>query len=398
MRRKKLPKNKKLHPPSLLASEEVLVTSLLQNYKNAEPAELAARIKESCIARGLVDRLPLNDKSDIPLLSAIYESFEDKQVRKAVKRALFKLKKRGLSPENFSSAGHTARSILKPPQKDKHEAYVGPIDAMGNRAVFMSLYRSIKGVDSVIGLVSDEYGIQQFLFGNFSKKRTIEMKGFLSEEAGPLVWTSLSHCTSIIESSYQHHLEIHSEPPADYLEVRPWLLEHTNLPDRPVIYNFISETSAPEETLTDSQLEKLFNHSLLESWLIDFKKLKPFIEEIQNIDESVIVLTDLQKSDQVRHIKERITRELFPDPMRGLWKHRFEEMAYVFFKLGEDEYSLLSLVAARIMGAHGTAVLGINPVIEFLIDRSHNFYMDAAKGYANKENAGDEPPARIILP
>jgi hypothetical protein len=395
---KKKSKKKRPARPSLLAPEEQAhITSLLQDFRNTDPAEIVAHVPDSRHAQFLIEILPLEHEDSIPLLVALKGVFNDKHVGKAVKRAVFKLKKRGIPTEAFYEEKSPAPTILKPVQKDSPAAYLGPLDSGGFRAIMISLPRSMKGADVGVGIVSDEQGIQQFLFTNFSKKRAKEMKDYLLQEVGLLVETSLSHAATILEDAYRRHQEHHSEAPQDYLELRPWLLENVSLLECPVIYNFMSEPSVSEGILTKSRVEKLFRHELARSWLIEFEPIKPFVEDIIKVDASPIVLTEAQKSTRITQIKAKALEVLFPVGKRELLMRRFEELAYIFFKLDEEEYAKLSLAAARIMGEQCT-VLRTNPVIEFLLDRSLDFYMDASKDRVDDEDQRADSSPSIILP
>ena len=397
MRPKKKSKKKKPAPPSLPVPEEALVISLLQDLEDSDPARIVEKLPDSRLARILVERLPLNDESTMHLLTAIHARFQDKQVHKAIKRVLFKLAKKGVEVEGFHTEKDSAPAVFMPAEREKPVAHLGPIDSNGFRAVLIELHRAMKGVDLGVGLISDEHGIQQFLFANFSKKRTKQMKEDLSRDVGPLVGTSLSHAATVLEKAYTRHTEIHSNPPAEYLELRPWLLENVSLLDRPIIYDSVPEDSVPEGAVIGSQLEKLFQHSLFESWVDDFESLKPFMEDILKLDDSPILLNDAQKADRAGEIKKKGIEELFPTPKRALLKNRLEEMAYLFFKLGDEESARLALAIALTAEQEDT-VLKPNPLIEFLFERSLNFYMDSAKMAAEEADTKDDASSGIILP
>lgn len=398
MRRNKKPKKMKPDHPSLLKSEETLVTSLLEDFKNADPAEIVARIPHSHLAGIFLERLPLDNEFPVPLLLALDEAFKDKKVHKLVKRILFKLKQKGVPIDESFPQRASHDTILTRTQREEPAAYIGPIaGTIGTRAVLILLQSAVKGYQAGIGLVSEVEGILQFLYGPFSKKRLKEIKGSLSQEAGPLVETSLSHAATILEIAYGRHMEVHSDAPSQYPELRPWLLENVTILDRPIIYDFVSEIPG-DGTLSDSQLGKLFAHNLMESWLIDFEDLKPFMENILKVEGSPIVLSDAQKADQIRQVKDKSIEELFPGPRRALLKHNLEEMAYFFFKLDQDEYSRVALTAARNLDEEDT-ILRKNMVIEFLLERSMQYYMDlAAEEGAEDEVLEPDDSPRIILP
>jgi hypothetical protein len=122
------------------------------------------------------------------------------------------------------------------------------------------------------------------------------------------------------------------------------------------------------------------------------------MEDILEVDESPIVLDDVQKADRIRDIKKKGMEELFPEAKRVLLKHRLEEMAYLFFKLGEEGPSHLALIAAAGVEQEET-VLKPNMLLEFLFDRSLHLYMDMAKGKDGKpEHHKKENESSIIVP
>jgi hypothetical protein len=398
MRRNKKPKKKKADHLSLSKSEETRVTSLIEDFKKVDPAEIAARIPNSQVAGIFLERLPLDNEFPVPLLLALDEAFKDKKIHKLIKRILFKLKQKGVPVDKVFPQRASHDTILTQTQKDEPAAYIGPIaGTMGSRAVLIVLQNAIKSYQAGIGLVSEAEGILQFLYGPFSKKRIREIKDSLSQEAGPLVKTSLPHAVTILEIAYRRHKELHSDAPSQYHELRPQLLEKTNLLERAIIYDIVSEI--PDDgILTDIQLEKLFGHNLMESWLIDFEDLKPFMEDILKVEGSPIVLSEAQKADQIRQIKDKSIEALFPGPERDRLKHNLEEMAYFFFRLDQNEYCTTALTAARNLDEEDT-ILRKNRIIDFLLERSMQYYMDLA-GETDAENEileTDDSP-RIILP
>ncbi len=397
MRRKTKTRKKPTSPPLLNQEQEALISTLLKEIDSTDPAEILARIPDSRCAQVLIDRLPLNDESTIPMLLTLRVGFKDKGVVKAIKRALFKLKRRGVSTEEFHTEEGDSSTILKPSQKDPPRCYVGTVDGAGLRTVVIIVHRGGKGLDVGLGVVSDQQGIQEFFYRNLSKRSAKEMEENFSREAGPLVETSLSHAATILEESYQRHLTLKSDVPADYLELRPWLLENAPVLARPVIYDCIPETSISDTILTDSQLMELFDHELMEFWLIELEALRPFMEDMFKVRESPIVLTEAQKSYRIREIKEKCMGEIFSPERRKLLKHRLEEMGYVFFKLGQEETAGVALAAAHAADQEST-ILKANPVIETLLERSLTFYTKAMEERDTEQSRERGESSPIILP
>jgi len=390
-------KAKKKPQTSLSQSEQRLLTSLFDKIQNSGPEEIVAAIPDSRCARIFVDRLPLKNPSAKPIIAAIIEKFQDKHTRKAVKRGLFRLKKMGIPIDDLQINIEDSTSILKPPPIEKPVCYIGPIlDMSGFRAILILIRSLGKGRRVGTGLVSDEKGIDSFLYVTFGTGKIREIMDDLSQNAGPLVETSLSHIATILEGAYRQHVRLHPEAPEHYLALRPWLLENATLVDRPVVYDVLSEEAVSDVMLTESQLEKLFQNKLMKSWLLDFEHIKPIIEEIKKVEESSIILTDAQKLQQERKIRDKCIKELFHENATNLLKCRFEEMAYMFFSLGEKDMSRLCLAAARSMDTKET-ILEANPVIDFIYERSLKFFLAASPEKSDRPSEQKEKAASPII-
>ena len=397
MRRKTKTRKKPTPPAPLNQEQEALISILLQKIWSIEPVELVARVPDSVCAQALINRLPLDDESPIPLLLALKARFEDKGVGKAIKSALFKLKRKGVSTEKFHTEAGDFSTALKPVPKEPPRCYVGSVDGTGSRAVVITVHRGGKGLDIGLGVVSDEKGIQEFFYRNLGRKSANVMKESFSREVKPLVDTSLAHTATILEESYQRHLTLKSDVPADYLELRPWLLENATFLTRPVVYDCLTETSISDSSLTDFQLMELFDNELMVFWFIEFKALRPFMEDIFKVRESPIVLTEAQKANRIREIKEECMGKLFSPEKRELLKRRLEEMGYVFLKLGEEETAGLALAAAHTVDMEST-ILKTNPVIEILLERSLRFYTRTMKEADPEQVKEESESSPIILP
>jgi hypothetical protein len=399
MAHKRKAKTKKpLQPTVLTPEEENSVISILEKCENTDPAEIVSKVPDQHLALALIERVCASEAPSVPLLVALKDGFSGKQVRKAVKRALFKLKQKGIPVEEFSKPDSPPPLIIPSPQEEAPSAFVGPVlNIFGSRAVFITHHITTKGMHLATGLASDEEGIHDFRYGPFSKKRTKEMKDVISGKAGPLVETSLSHAATILEHAYQRHVEKHPEIPSHYLALRPWLLNNSMILDRPAIYDLVTEGQVVHTPMTDSQLETLFQHKLMETWLIDFERLRPFVEETLKAEDSPIVLSSGQKSDQAKRIREKCMDELFGDAERALLKGRLEEMAFVFLKLEEEDFFQLCLNAARITGQEA-ALIQKNPFIELLVARSFDYYLNLIRAGAPEDpEPTDKSSSGIIL-
>ena len=191
------------------------------------------------------------------ILLGLRTLFHEKSVQKAIKKAAFRLRQKGIVlPEEQDSA----TPVLKTGKADESDipAYLGPIDGTGSRPVFVSVPQMPAGVDVAIGVVNDEEGIIEFAFTRHSKKRMKEIKEIFFSKLPNMVETTLSHAADVLERAYQAKGPGVSDSARAYLHFRPWLREHTSRIERPVVYHFLPPETISSDSLTESQLQRLF--------------------------------------------------------------------------------------------------------------------------------------------
>jgi hypothetical protein len=133
MASKKGSKKKRRNSSSPLSREEKCIVDTLQKeFVNMDPAEFIAKIPDSRVAKAFVEEMPVNDKV-IPFLSIIDKTFTEKGVKKAVKRARFKLRNNGFEVDGlFGEEIAAAPVALKGLSTEKSVAFIGPVDSTGS--------------------------------------------------------------------------------------------------------------------------------------------------------------------------------------------------------------------------------------------------------------------------
>jgi len=397
MKRKGKPKKRPATLPPLRAEEEGLVAQLIQEIRHGAPPDIVEKVPDPLCAQRLIASLP-SEEYVVPLLLALKERFQERNVNRAIRRAVFKLDKRGVSTDAFHADQAMASTILKPPEKERPLCYVGPVNGEGIRAVAVILHRGGKVFDAGFGIVSDKEGFQAFLFHRVSRKKAKELRDQFEGEAGPFVETSLAHGAAILEAAYQRQLSFKSPVPKDYLELRTRLLSHAALLEHPMIYDLIPESAVSGHGPTDAEIRDLLEDPLMESWLIELDAMRPFMEDMYRVNESPILLTPVQKSARIREIQDKCLAGIFTAEERKRLKGRLEEMAYIFLKIGQEETARVALAAAQTADQEVTT-LKTNPVIEVLLQRSLAFYHNATEEKVREQGSGKRDAASpIILP
>lgn len=397
MNKKRKIKKKKTRPlPQLSAEEKNLLDYLLSNLKKINLNKIKDQIHSQDFARTLIERLPADDEASVKVLMAIRDTFDSKDIQKAIRKAIFRLKRNGIDiPDQEEEKESTL--IFSKPESDEPRAYLGPIDGTGSRGVLIMLPQIPRDVDVGIGVTSSEAGITYFICDRCSKKRARELKDLFFQQTGKAVKTSLSHAATVMEHAYKKNELSTVESSGDYLKLRPWILENVSLLSRPAVSDFIRPEDHSEDILTESEIKRLLEHELMETWIITPENIQPVLEEIFSVEESPIIISEGQKKNRINEIKEKAVRDLFPNEERLRVKGDLEEMAYVFFKLGDEVMSHLSMATAYALDDQDS-IIRINPFLRVYLERSLDYFMDIMQENGEPEDDEDDLSPMIITP
>jgi hypothetical protein len=355
------------YSPSLLLSDEEqrLLDRLLEELEALAPAKLVDQIPSPALAEKLVENLPFHRRETPEIMAGIGSAFPQKAVQKALKKRRFKLKQEGVSLPDLKPEADPSFAITK----EIPVAYVGPIDGLGNRPVLITIPQSSSGVDLAMGVVNDTKGIIDFVYDRISRKKMKEIKEMFFSKVPHMVETSLAHATTVLEHAYLQEKENPGDPAGAYLRLRPWLLQNTKRLDRPAVSESIPLGAVSPGMVTETQIQRLLHHELMASWAMDPETLGALVEDITRAEESPIFISEAQRREHISRIKEEGLAKIFGDKERRILKDRLQEMAYVFFKMGEETIARLCVAASLSLDAKD-ALLKANTLLNALVDRS----------------------------
>ena len=146
------------------------------------------------------------------------------------------------------------------------------------------------------------------------------------------------------------------------------------------------------------QLEEIIS-SLKEKTdrLLRINKALSILEEISEVEESPIIVSEGQKIGRINEIKEKAVSDLYPESRRIRLREDLEEMAYVFYRLDEAEYARLSLLAAVALNEKDSSIKA-NPFLRFFIEHSLAYYIKMRKDNLDIGDMEDDSSSLIITP
>jgi hypothetical protein len=268
----------------------------------------------------------------------------DKDLVKAIKRALYKLRQKGVRWEEQATDKNPAFTPLKPLEP---EGYLSSIDSTGSRIIVLERPVPQRGLLVVFSIVSDREGIQQLTVSRFSKKEFKEfLKTNLSSADFPVIQAPGAYCLQLLKEAGTLTQSLSKTLPQGYGEVVRQFSDVTWDRPLPLIYQFIEEDEV--KGLLHLLKDSVYLHEIMpfSTWHLGELEVGKYAERITEAANSRIVLRPDQKEARINAIYRDALEELFPEEKRLLWKRRLEETAYVLLKTGRQDEARKTLSAA----------------------------------------------------
>lgn len=279
------------------------------------------------------------------LLLRMLEATQEKKIRKIIKRSLYRLKSKGVVPEEVFRGKE--RSILRPLQTEPREGFASGIDFLGQRLLCLVIPHPGRGLSVMRGLVSDGQGLVDFSRDEMTRKGFRTFFGEVQKENPfPMVEMDPFYVAFLFTQGYQLNIEKRKDPPQDYLSAKIEIEGIKKDYPRPLIYSYLQ---ADEISGDDRILRKggdLLKEDLFSSWRIEEEQIRLYADELWEAEESKIVLNPAQKEARFQGIYQKAMTDLFTGERKFIYQRRLEEMAYFLFKLGREEEAEISFSVA----------------------------------------------------
>ena len=279
------------------------------------------------------------------ILQRMLEGAEEKRVRKAIKRSLYRLRSKGIPVGQISQ--EKGRSILRPLQVEPPEGYGTSIDPLGHRLLILVIPHAGRGVSVMHGMTSDIQGLINFMGAEMTRK---EFKGFFEnlhrDVSMPLLEMEAPYVGFLFVQAYRLTLEKKGTPPQDYLHLKHEIEKVKKEYEEALIYRYLSKEEMEGSERWLRRGGDLLKDGLIASWIIEEDKIRPYAKLLSEAQESKLFLNQAQKEIRGQEIYLQAVTEIFSEGNRRLYQHRLEETAYIFHQMGKEEEAKISLSVA----------------------------------------------------
>lgn len=294
-------------------------------------------------------------------LAAVVEATADHSRSKALRRALHRLRERGIVVPTMPPPG----SFRMAPGPDI-EGFVTAIDGRGDRAMWFLRPKPTEGTLLISVHVNEPRGVTAVrIAGDVTRKQIRQTRHALAHEGGwalvPADWRLLD--ALCVEA---HERRASPTPDTDYLRVRSRLTEAPPLPPRELASARVSVPTAEETRELLAASDKLLGEPEFRAWQPEPGALAPFAAEVESVRESPLVLSPLQQQERLRSVLARATAALYPPAAAARW---LQGTAYVLAETGRPAAAAMALAISEATATRPDASAEI-PFFAALVQRN----------------------------
>jgi hypothetical protein len=260
--------------------------------------------------------------------------------RREVRRALFKLRQRGIE----APAESPARDIPAPsaPGETGLSALLSPADGDGARVVWIVKARPSAGLKRLWALVSERDGLFGINLTSLNRKELRRERADLERRAGvSFIDADWRVADFIMCDAWRRTPESHRSEVGNFFALRAELIAQSPPSDlkHPVYDEFAAE-------LAQDPSPELMKEPEVAAWPIAPATVKRYADEIGGLRNSVIVLSRIQQEERVVTVVERAIAELLVGEIGARLRRHLEDTAYYFARTGRGPQAAWAAAAA----------------------------------------------------
>jgi hypothetical protein len=309
----------------------------------------------------------LNHPAIPTLLAARFGEARDKIRRKALKKTLHRLKTRGVAIAADLLPREEAR--VGAPRLGAGKVFVSPIFGSGESYVIFEGPAEVLGGNFLVARVSDREGFRECVLLTLKRGQQTEFWDRFREQ-GLDQWFSppAAYAVRLLEEAYARPGEAGPEA-AQYRALRDKIFRHWGrASDAPDLERELPAPAPGEAARLLEHCRRLALDPLFHSWMPGPEEIGPWLDKLQEVQDSPLVLSDQQKQVRTDGVLDEATRALYPFETRSDWGRRLLTTAYYLRLAGREEDSRAARAAAADLTApEPSALSGENALLKSLV-------------------------------
>ena len=303
------------------------------------------------------------------LLTQIAAKMEVKDLQKAARRALYRLKAMGVDTES-QALRESRKSVLEVPKLPVVTALASQIDFDGNRALYLARRRPFSGLVFVSLILNDQRGIVECNAFPVTKKDLGQMvEDIQADDRLTHVELPPAYAQQLVEESYQRNLSTGTPVPQAFQGLRDLIGTADVRWDNTPIYQVLSPEEIRGQPAWLAQAPQLLEVKEFQGWHVPLEVVQRYREETKRAADSPLIVSQAVQQERVEAVQKRMLREVFDAEQAARFRVRLEEMAYLLWQTRRPDEAKRAFASALALQGEGIDPSG-NPFLLGLFARS----------------------------
>jgi hypothetical protein len=353
-----------------------------------------ARVSPSVLDDALRALVKGHGAGALPLLERLDAAAPDKDHRRAVRRALYRLDQSGLRPARPAAAA-PARPVVTRAAEHPVRAWLSGIDGSGSRAAWILFEGGLGGGLRLCSLIlNDEAGIMDAAGGPIARKRLeAELRGLRESQKLPWVEVGGLRACALVADALALHERLGTVPPPEFAR---WRKNFSTALSNTGPQTWPPHSPGGGQPSASDLLERsaaLLDLPELMGWFIDPARVQHEALALLQVRESRLVVSDQVKAQREASIVDGVVEAQLPDGARRRWAARLREMAEIFRMTGRVEPAAMAEQAAAALADTSRPAAAI-PFARALAARGIEMASEVALGRTRLDEVSRAPARR----
>jgi len=325
------------------------------------------------------------DPTAVEALAAIERQSTDKDIKKEIRRSLFKLGQRGLAlPEEEAAEKKPAALFESAPEI---EAYMSAVDGGGGRLVWIAKPQPSHGLQVIQAMLQDRDGLLRIGGVHMRRKELRKMAEDIKQQHDvSMITIPWEYADQIIYEGYEKAKARGQGGLENFHELRSLIATGKPREQAHPIYKKLNVAEARDGAWRELS-RRLLDEPELRYWILTDDWLQAILPQLQEAQTSRLVLNPLQKEERFNAIVREAVKTLCSGENGKAFQRRMEDMAFYFFETNRADLAKLSLAVALQVGEGDPGPLDVS-FLTGLVQKSFAFFMSQEKAKKEEEQSG----------
>ena len=324
------------------------------------------------------------------LLLAMEGRASDKELKREIRRSLFRLEQHGLAEAH--PVAHPAAPTLS---KEMDRGFISAIDPRGDQVVWFVKEEGSGDYFVLSGVINDRGGLVESDAGRVARpafrdliERTYRRFSLKMLQADAL-W-----CDRVLHEAYKRSIHRRSPGVARFpsyrMEISHQLPEAVACP----VHALLGDMDPRDRENYLSASARLLDEGELARWSLDPEWVAPHRAAFRDASESPLVLNRFQKEERAGRALKEVSEAIFSGEARGLYAARLEAMAYYFHLDARADAARQALAVSDALSESTAQTAAAVPFVLELARRS----LAALEEAERRKEQEEKGPSLIVKP